>query len=534
MKKDTFVKGALISTICIILSKILGILYVIPFNSIIGKQGGALYGYAYNIYSVFLSLSTVGIPLAISKLVSEYGALGYINTCHRSYKLSIKITSILAVIFTIILVIFAPQFAILIKGDIQGGNSLADIAFVIRVSATALIFTVFLSNIRGYLQGQKYIKYTSISQVIEQFVRVIVIIFGSLLFIKLFGVKEAVGIAIFGATLGGIVAIIYMFIVHRKELIIKKEVKPKEEELQITNKDILKKIISYSIPLIIMSCIASLYIMVDMSTVIKCLVNLLHFNIEDAEYIMSCISTWGAKLNVIVTSISAGIGVSLLPNITSDYISGKSKEVKNKTTQTLSTLLIIIIPMVMGLSALSTPVWNVFYGYNELGMTVFKVSIFTALFCSLFNCVIIIMQSINRYKKIYLCLICGLITKLVLNIPLMVLFDRVGLNAYWGASISTILGYIVSLIICFIDMKHIISIKYREIIKPVIVAIFAAIIMYAVIFLLNNLIVIQSTSRLISIIEIIIYTIIGALIYGFILYKANILLPLIKTLKKEE
>ena len=68
MKKNTFVKGALITTIGIILTKILGIIYVIPFHAIIGDEGGALYGYAYTIYSTFLSISTVGIPLAISKL----------------------------------------------------------------------------------------------------------------------------------------------------------------------------------------------------------------------------------------------------------------------------------------------------------------------------------------------------------------------------------------------------------------------------------------------------------------------------------
>lgn len=532
MKKDTFVKGALISTICVILAKVLGIIYVIPFNSIIGSQGGALYGYAYNIYSVFLSLSTVGIPLAISKLVSEYSSLGYESTCIKTYRLSIKITSILAVIFTIILIVFAPQLAVLIKGDIQGGNSLSDIAFVIRVSASALIFTTLLSNVRGYLQGQKYIKYTSISQVIEQFIRVIIIVFGSFVFIKLFGVKEAVGIAIFGATLGGVGAIIYLLIVHKKQLLITSKVKEKEEEKEITNRVIIKKLIGYSIPLIIMSCIASLYIMVDLSTVIKCLVNDVGYKIEDAEYIMSCISTWGAKLNVIITSISAGIGVSLLPNVTSDYAVNNMEGVREKSSKTISTLLLLIIPMVMGLSVLSTPVWNVFYGYNELGMNVFKVSIFTALFCSLFNSVIIIMQSINRYKKIYLCLICGLLTKLVLNIPLMILFSHIGLNAYWGASISTIIGYIVSLTICFIDMKQIIKIKYSKIIKQVLISSFASIVMYICIYLLRGIIVFETTSRLISIIEIIMYAVIGVLIYGFILYKTNILIPVLDELKK--
>lgn len=532
MKKDAFIKGAMISTICIVLAKILGILYVIPFNSIIGKEGGALYGYAYNIYSIFLSLSTVGIPMAISKLVSEYTAKGYNDVVKRGYKIAIILTSIVALIFTILLLFFAPQFAVIIKGDIVGGNSLEDIAYVIRISAIAIIFTTFLSNIRGYLQGQKYIKHTSISQVIEQFVRVLVIIFGSLIFIKLFGVKEAVGAAVFGATLGGISAIIYLLCIHKKQLVIKKEKNITEEEKKITNKFLFKKIISYSIPLVIMSCIASLYIMVDLSTVIKTLVNKLYFSIEDAEYIMSCISTWGAKLNVIVTSISAGIGVSLLPNITTDYAVNDLDGVRDKTSKIISMLLLIVIPMVVGLSVLSEPVWNVFYGNNALGISVFKVSIFTALFCSLFNCVMIIMQSINRYKTIYLCLVLGIISKIALNIPFMILFDKIGLNAYWGASLATIIGYTVSLIICFIDLKKIINIKYKNIVKNILISVIASIIMFVVIYLLQNIIVLNTSSRIISIIEIAIYAIVGILIYAFILYKAKILIPMINELKK--
>ena len=71
MKKSGFLAGAAISTIGIVLCKIIGLVYVIPFYAIIGTQGGALYSYAYSIYSVFLTLSSTGIPLAISKMVSE-------------------------------------------------------------------------------------------------------------------------------------------------------------------------------------------------------------------------------------------------------------------------------------------------------------------------------------------------------------------------------------------------------------------------------------------------------------------------------
>ena len=80
LKKNTFIQGAFIATLGIVISKILGIIYVIPFYAIIGDQGGALYGYAYNIYSIFLGISQAGLPLAMSKLISEYNTLGYYET----------------------------------------------------------------------------------------------------------------------------------------------------------------------------------------------------------------------------------------------------------------------------------------------------------------------------------------------------------------------------------------------------------------------------------------------------------------------
>lgn len=87
MKKSSFLNGAIIATAGIVITKILGILYVIPFYAIIGESSIALYGYAYTIYNLFLSLSTVGIPPAMSKLISEYNALKYYNTKERAYKL---------------------------------------------------------------------------------------------------------------------------------------------------------------------------------------------------------------------------------------------------------------------------------------------------------------------------------------------------------------------------------------------------------------------------------------------------------------
>ena len=91
MKKNSFVEGTFIATLAIVVTKILGMLYVIPFYSIIGTQGSALYSYAYNIYVMFLGISSAGIPSAMSKIVSEYDSTGQKEAKVRSFKIGVMI-----------------------------------------------------------------------------------------------------------------------------------------------------------------------------------------------------------------------------------------------------------------------------------------------------------------------------------------------------------------------------------------------------------------------------------------------------------
>ena len=178
MKKNSFINGALIATIGIVITKFLGIIYVIPFYAIIGESSIALYGYAYTIYNLFLSLSTVGIPPAMSKLISEYNTLEYYSTKERAYKLGKRLLIVLGIILFIIMFLGAPLIANQIMGDNTGGNSKESITFVIRIISTAILIVPYLSVTKGYLQGHKFITPPSISQVLEQIVRISVILIG--------------------------------------------------------------------------------------------------------------------------------------------------------------------------------------------------------------------------------------------------------------------------------------------------------------------------------------------------------------------
>ena len=201
MKKNEFIEGALIATIAIIISKILGVLYVIPFYKIIGENGGSLYGYAYNIYNFFLIISSAGIPLAISKITSEYNTLNKNKEKTYMFKYAKKIIFIFSIICFLICFLGSTMIANSIVGNLEGGNTVSDVSFVIKCVSFAILIVPILSISRGYLQGHRYITAPSIGQVIEQLVRVIVIVLGSFLALKIFNltVVQAVGIAVFGA-----------------------------------------------------------------------------------------------------------------------------------------------------------------------------------------------------------------------------------------------------------------------------------------------------------------------------------------------
>ena len=102
MKKSSFIEGTLIATFAIVFTKMLGMFYVIPFYAMVGIQGSALYAYAYNIYVIFLDISSAGLPIAVSKLINEYNTLGMMDAKVRTYKICKRIMIFLAVVIFLI------------------------------------------------------------------------------------------------------------------------------------------------------------------------------------------------------------------------------------------------------------------------------------------------------------------------------------------------------------------------------------------------------------------------------------------------
>ena len=164
MAKKSFIKGAAILGAAGIVIKILGAFFRIPLSNLIGDTGMGYYQTAYPIYVLFLMISTAGIPIAISRMVSERIALGNYGQAHRVFKLSFRLLVATGVISTLICIVFAEQFVNILKNPKE---YLAMIAI-----APALLFVPIQAAYRGYFQGMQDMRPTAVSQVVEQTFRV--------------------------------------------------------------------------------------------------------------------------------------------------------------------------------------------------------------------------------------------------------------------------------------------------------------------------------------------------------------------------
>lgn len=520
LKKNTFIQGTLITSIILIIIKILGALYVIPFYKIIGSNGGTLYSYAYNIYNLFLNISTAGIPVAIAMIISEYLALNMDDAKERAYKIGKKIILILSLVSFLIVFLGADVIAKFIISDVSGGNPVSDIAYVIRAMSFCLIIIPFLSALRGYLQGHKYVVPTSYSQLIEQVVRIFVVIFGSYLVIKVFKKPVNVGVAVslLGAFIGGLAAYIYLSIKVKNN---KSEFPVSEKKDAVSNKVIAKKILSYCIPLIIISVVDNLYTIVDVKLIIKGL-NMVGYSAIESEMMSGIVSTWAPKICTIIVAIAIALTTNIIPHVTSSFIKKDMKEVNRRFNQAISTMLLITIPMALMLLLLSNEGYFIFYGKSNYGPLILKVSAISHVFFGIWSVINTCLQSMRKFKVVYINSVAGLVSNAILDIPLILLFDKIGLPAYIATIVSTCIGYFISITIALVYLKKNMNFSYKisiETIKKMILPITCLF----VTILLSKIFIKYDYSYLTSFVSLFIHGMYGVIIYLVISYKNGLL-----------
>lgn len=209
MSDSKFLRGTLIVTLGTFLVKFLGMIYVFPFHALVGTEGGTLYTYGYIPYTIFLSIATAGVPLAVSKFVSKYNALGDYKTSRRMFRSGMVMMIVTGVLSFLVLYMTAPLFAEAMLGKQSIHNNVGEVTTIIRLVSFALIVVPAASLIRGYFQGHQSMGPTTVSQIIEQIIRIVFLLAGSFIVIKVLGgtVATAVGVATFAAFVSAVGAL---------------------------------------------------------------------------------------------------------------------------------------------------------------------------------------------------------------------------------------------------------------------------------------------------------------------------------------
>ncbi|WP_042354728.1 putative polysaccharide biosynthesis protein [Bacillus rubiinfantis] len=522
--QSKLLRGTFILTIGTILSKVLGLLYVIPFFQIVGREGTVLYQYSYVPYTIFISVATAGVPLAVSKFISKYNALEEYAVGRKLFKSGLVIMLLTGFFAFLTMYLAAPVLA---EMSTSGKANLTNVTTVMRAVSFALIVVPFMSLIRGYFQGHQSMGPSALSQVVEQIVRITFVLLGAFVVIKFFNGKivTAVSVATFAAFIGALggLAVLFWYWYKRKPYLDQLLAQDKGT-INISLREIYKEIILYSFPFVLVGIANPLFQAVDQITFSKTLMQLGFSKNVAGEY-FSMLNFESHKIVIIPVSLATAFSLTLVPSITKAFIEGDRKDLIHQLNQSFQVLLFLTLPAAIGLSLLAEPVYTAFYQHDIVGTEILRAYAPVAILFSLFSVTAAILQGINEQRFTVLSLLVGLLVKLSLNIPLIKMMETK------GAVLATTLGYLAAIMINIIVIKTFARYPFRLVWRrSLLIALFAGLMWLGTEIIYQLLLLFLSPeSKMQSVIIIIICALTGAVIYGYVSLKSGLVRRLFGT-----
>ncbi|BAM47015.1 putative polysaccharide biosynthesis protein [Amphibacillus xylanus] len=526
MNKNTMIRGTILLTSATFISKFLGMIYTIPFESLVGATGGKLYGLAYGPYTIFISLSTIGIPLAVSKFVAKYNSLGDYQTSHRMYKLALRLMMVTGVLSFLALFIGAKWLAGIYIPDNSEGITVEDVTMVIRMVSFALIIIPPMSITRGFFQGHQSMGPTAISQVIEQIVRISFLLISVYIVINVFkgSITTAVGFATFSAFIGAAAsAIVLVWYWRKRQRHLNKYIDNQSiVSVPMTNQELFKELLSYAGPFVFVGLAIPLYQQIDAITFMRTLVNL-DYSQAVIDNSFSTINLYGHKLIMIPITLATGMSLSALPTLTKSYVDRNRDLLFRQINQSLQIIMLLILPAVIGMSLLSTEIWGAFYSVNEytpLNADLLSWYAPVALFFALFTVSSSILQGINQQRFAIYSLVLGLVLKSILNVPLL---NWLGPT---GAVVATGLASFATVAANLWCIKTAINFSLKQLFKrTLLMSIFSGLMAIAVIVMkyIVNFFVTYQDGRLANIFILLITVTAGAGVYLLLSYHSTLI-----------
>lgn len=412
--KEKMLRGSAWMTAGSIISRILGALYIIPWYSWFGSdklQANALYTKGYTVYSIFLMIAISGIPSAVAKQVAHYNSKNEYGVSKKLFKTSLMALFILGAVCTLVFWLIAPFIS---QGDPR-------MVSIYRSLALALLVIPAMSLLRGYFQGFQDMAPSALSQLIEQFLRIIYMLLATYITSKVMGLPFEVGVwqstfAAFIGAVGGTLLLVGYYLKHKKRL--DELVSQSNDQLEITNKTLLKEVLYQALPFIFIACAMSMFNLVDQFTFPVIMQQAGAYSMTQINALYALFAGNANKLIMIVVALSTAMATTAIPLLSEAVARRDSALMKKQLLESLELLFFVMLPAVFGMAAVSRPLYLVFYGYEATGIFVLAISAYVALAMGLFNVLGSLLQGIYENKQAIKYTTLGLGVKLVLQYPL--------------------------------------------------------------------------------------------------------------------
>lgn len=429
--KGTFLQGAFILTISTALVKIAGLLFTIPIANMLGGTGMGYFYTAYDIYNMLAVLASAGLPVAVSRMVSETLVSGNTDEADRIYKVSVSIFTVLGAIIAAVMFFGADWLAELLKNP--------NAALSIRVLSFTAFFSFIMSSMRGYFQGHSIMTYTAVSQVIEAFCKLVLgcVLAYILMRTELSYVGGSAG-AILGVSVGAGLAVLFLWYHMRK---MRRSHEPSGMAVR-SDKAIIKELFRIAIPVSLGASVMSIVNLIDTAVIMRVLQDGLGYTYEDANWLYGVFGN-AKKIFNFPSAFIVPFTVSILPVLTAAVTEKNKEKIAVNMTNCFKFSFMISIPAGIGILVLSNPIMNIIY-FNTPDeanagapmLAVFGIAVILYSVVSITNAILQAFGKVN-YPLISLCI--GGAVKCILNAVLV----GVPLINIMGAPIATCICYIV-------------------------------------------------------------------------------------------
>ena len=457
-EKQTIVKGATWLTLGNIFSRILGAIYVIPWAAWLGADylnANTLYSAGYQPYALFLAIGTAGFPSAIAKQMAYYHSKKQYRFADQLFKASMIVMSLMGLVTATALFFVAPALAAATPTIDHAAATL-----VIRSLVPPLVILPVMSLLRGYFQGYNNMVPTAVSQILEQIARVFYMLAATYAVMKLFNgaATTAVIHSTFAAFIGAAVSLVYLIFVYLRRLpMIKALIATDQSRDEFDLMKTLRIMLIDSVPFILVGSGIIIAQNIDTYTfgqIMGYTSSLLRSEIAELYGVLSLDVN---KLIMIIISLAIGISLSSLPAITKRFAEQDKEGTGDLIQHVILLFSFVMLPAAVGMASIPTEVYQLFYANgSQSGPGLLVTASYMSIILGLYTILSTILQAMNFRRLSIWHLLIGLVVKVVLQFPLVAIFQA------QGTFLSTGLAFLVSSLLMWRTIHKSVPLRYSE------------------------------------------------------------------------